>query len=167
MDNFGFYHYLHYEKPKSLAYYETQYVQHRRQYQIDSFKSGFRLIEQMWDDVFNDTKIIFDRFHLGECVYSPMYRNYDGEYVFDLESECIDTLGTYESRVKLILLTSSNFDFIEDDGLSFDVSKRDTEQKLFIEAFNKSNFTNKIIIDVHNGNGGFKTPEQIFAEAFD
>ena len=113
-------------------------------------------------------KVIFDRFHLGEYVYSPMYRGYDGSYVFDLEERCIDNLVLTKEHdtVKLILLTTSDFSFVADDGLSFNPANKEAEQNMFIEAFNRSQFTNKRIIDVHNGMGGFKDPFDIFIEAF-
>ena len=38
----------------------------------------FELIES------NEYDLLFDRFHLGESVYSPLYRNYSGDYVFQL-----------------------------------------------------------------------------------
>ena len=44
---------------------------------------------------------------------------------------------------------------------------KEKEQIKFIEAFNKSAIVDKVIIDVHNGNGGFKTPQEIYLEAFE
>lgn len=158
----GFHNYLHYEKPKAVEYYGASL----EAYQRDSFRYGFNLISnaQLWS-----SNIVFDRFHLGEYVYSPMYRGYDGDYVFDLESECIENLvlKKAEDTIKLILLTSSDFSFISDDGLSFNPENKEKEQIKFIEAFNKSAIVNKVIIDVHNGNGGFKTPQEIYLEAFE
>jgi thymidylate kinase len=150
----GFRMYYHYEKPKSLAFYK-QFKNNLETYQLASFEVGFQTLASC-------IPVIFDRFHLGETVYSPRYRNYSGDYVFDLEEK----YGADEmTHVKMILLTTSNFDFIVDDGLSFDFSKKGEEQKDFISAFNKSIFPNKIIIDVHDGHGSFKDPKKILAEA--
>jgi hypothetical protein len=165
MNHFGFYHYIHYEKPKALDCYLDSCVNPLKAYQVDSFLTGFDLIA----NATADTRIIFDRFHLGESVYSPLYRKYDGDYVFSMEHDCIEQLKVHPHKldnVKLILLTSSNFDFVEDDGLSFDVTAQQKEQNMFIAAFNTSKFKHKTLIDVHNGHGGFKDPLEIFSEAF-
>jgi hypothetical protein len=37
--------------------------------------------------------IIFDRAHLGEHVYGPKYRDYSGEYVFELEKKYPESEG--------------------------------------------------------------------------
>jgi len=151
----GFRMYYHYEKPKKLNAYFKSSSNFLENYQQASFEVGFQTLASC-------IPVIFDRFHLGETVYSPRYRNYSGDYVFELEEK----YGADEmSHVKMILLTTSNFDFIVDDGLSFDFSKKAEEQKDFISAFKKSIFPNKIIIDVHDGNGNFKDPKKILGEA--
>ena len=105
-----------------------------------------------------DCDFIFDRGHLGEYVYSPLYRDYDGSYVFDME------LGLDDKDIKLVLLYSSNLEIIKDDGLSFNYENRSYEQKQFIEAFELSIIENKVMIDVHNGHGGFKELKEIVQE---
>jgi thymidylate kinase len=164
LDEYGFYHYIHYEKPKKLAVYQRTSINPLYAYQNESFDAGFRLIENAAASA-TPSKIIFDRFHLGEYVYSPLYRGYAGEYVFEQEKRCLKYVGGKTDLIKMILLTSSNFEFMEDDGLSFDPTNKEKEQNLFIEAFNKSAIHDKRIIDVHNGNGGFKNPRDIFIEA--
>lgn len=152
---YGYFHYIHYEKPiKSKAYNDDVII-----WQKESFRQGFHLMTTA-------IKTIYDRFHLGECVYSPLYRNHPGEYVFELEKEYVyPKIGAAQAHSRMILLTTSNFDIIMDDGLSFDPDAKKEEQELFIDAFNKSIIENKIIVDVHDGNGGFKSPDQIFYEA--
>lgn len=150
----GFHYVYHYVKPKLLNYYLNR-PNPLFEYQFDSFEEMFNLIQQCC------IKIIFDRAHLGEYVYAKRYRGYSGEYVFQLEDEWqVDKLD----HVKLILLTTSNFDFISDDGLSFDITQREEEQEDFKTAFNKSFFKNKIMIDVHDGKGNFKPIKQILTE---
>ena len=145
----GYHEVIHKQKPEALDIY----LGDLELYQKNSFKHMFQLIAT------STVPLIFNRGHLGENVYSPLYRGYDGSYVFDLESQ-VNT-----DNVKLILLQSSDTSFLTDDGDSFDVSKQDAEQALFRIAFEKSNIKNKVRIDVHNGNGGFKTPEEILKEA--
>ena len=106
--------------------------------------------------------MIFDRFHLGEYVYAPRYRGYSGDYIFDLEDSMHASLL---SNVQLILLTTQNFNIMTDDNLSFDFTRRAEEQASFIEAFNKSSFTRKKIIQVNDELTGFyRSPEDIISE---
>ncbi|MEM2159353.1 MAG: hypothetical protein QXN55_00150 [Candidatus Nitrosotenuis sp.] len=127
------------------------------QYQYVSFEQGFNLLEKHHP---SEVPIIFDRFHLGEFVYAPRYRGYPGDYIFSLEVfHCAELL----TNVKLVLLTTSNWDLITDDGESHDFSKKEEEQFDFIEAFNKSSFQNKIIVNIADGNS-WKSPNQILDE---
>jgi hypothetical protein len=164
MNEWGFYMYIHYEKPQKLSVYERTSINPLYAYQRDSFQEGFRLIENCFATPVPH-KVIFDRFHLGEHVYSPLYRGYEGKYVFEMEKKTMKEIRSHSEDVKMILLTSSNFEFMEDDGLSFDPANKEKEQNLFIEAFEKSVIVDKRIIDVHNGSGGFKDPKEILKEA--
>lgn len=98
------------------------------------------------DDIF-----IFDRCHLSEYVYSPMYRDYDGYYIFASERRIVPT----KNKVKLILFTDTAENVIErdklrGDGLSFslDIDKKKEELDKFVEAFNESSIEKKKIINV-------------------
>ena len=124
--------------------------------QKESFKLGFDLLR-------TGIPTIMNRFHIGEYIYGPMYRFYNAEYIFELEDKYF-TDTCHNDRTLLVLLTTSNFDFIVDDGESFDFSKKEQEQRKFIDAVKKSNIGHKVIVDVHNGSGGFKTPEKILNE---
>lgn len=181
-EELGYHLVIHYDKPKVLANHlwaadmikrsqdsDTDYDESyknlsvenlaRRLYQEDANINMFKLLQ-------TDMRIILDRTHLGEMVYAPLYRKYSGEYVYDMEKELIQAKPfTYQNDIRLILLTSSNTDMLVDDGLGFDPSKKNDEQNMFIEAFHKSNLTNKVIVDVHNGKGGYKTYEEVFNEA--
>lgn len=95
-----------------------------------------------------DHVIIFDRAHLGEYVYSPIYRNYDGSYVFDYEKEIL--LDDYST--KLIVFSDDPQKIIErdkkrNDKLSFSLAldKKTEEVNRFVEAFNKSVLNKKFI----------------------
>ena len=128
-------------------------------YQEDANYTMFELLR-------SDARIIFDRTHLGEVVYAPLYRGYSGDYVYELEEELTqDKLYTYKDDIRLIVLMSSNTDMLKDDGLSFDPTKKNEEQNMFIEAFHKSKLENKVLIDVHDGNGGYRPYHEILKEA--
>jgi thymidylate kinase len=91
--------------------------------------------------------IIFDRAHLGEVVYSPKYRGYSGEYVYELEKKYLKS----EGDACLILFVDDPAHLIErDDGLSFttDYDKKLEEVNAFVEAFEKSNFKHKLFINL-------------------
>lgn len=167
-EELGYHLVIHYDKPKKLKYYEDLKLK------IENAEGDFRQVlgnsdplyqyqravnRNMFDLIENSkANIIFDRGHLGECVYAPLYRKYSGDYVYDYES-------LYDiSSVKLILLTTSNFDICVDDGEGFNFDNKEREQELFKSAFEKSSM-DKVLIDVHNGQGSFKDPQEILKEA--
>lgn len=103
---------------------------------------------------------IMNRSHLGEAVYSPIYRGYNGDYVFDYEKNFM--IKEHENT-KLILFTDDPEKIIERDkargdnkSFSLDINKKDLEISLFERAFEKS-FLNKKIIHL-NG----RTAEDIY-----
>ncbi len=163
----GFYQTVHMSKPKKLPYYERQTVVPPRLapknealflYQRDSFITMFNLIH-------SDAHLIFDRAHLGEAVYAPLYRGYSGDYVFELERAM--NVQDAES-VRLILLvedfkTSKHF---VDDGESFDITKREQEQDMFMTALSRSRFKDKKVICVTDQTtGDFRPQHDILKEA--
>lgn len=174
-NSLGFFQVIHYQKPKLLDHFveAAQYklwnqassgspflernapevkVEALKQYQFNSFLTMFKLMQ-------NNTRIICNRAHLGETVYAKRYRGYDGNYVFDIERVFYD--GNTLNKVLLVLLYTSDFSFITDDGLSLDVTKREVEQNDFIEAYSKTAIPNKIMIDVNNGSGGFISKDMV------
>lgn len=180
-DEFGYHLVIHYDKPKILhnnmfmakciktsageddfdeSYFSlSEEDMARRFYQEDTNLNMFKLLQ-------TDIPLILDRTHLGEMVYAPLYRKYSGDYVYKMEQELISAKPySYETDIRLILLTSSNTDMLVDDGLGFDPTKKNEEQDMFIKAFNRSALKNKVIVDVHNGSGGYKSYEEVFQEA--
>jgi thymidylate kinase len=161
----GFFQSIHFGKPQKLKFYETKdpdgFVSDGKSayfYQRASFDNMFRILN-------STARVIFDRAHLGECVYSPIYRNYSGNYVYDLERD--HGMASNETT-KLILLVEdlSISEHFVDDGLSFDISKRQQEQDLFEEAFYKSIIANKQLICVTDPETGqFRSKEDILKEA--
>jgi len=166
----GFFQVIHFGKPQRLEKYKYSImpddIAHDRDncypelfhYQQACFRNSMKLSQ-------SGARIIFDRWHLGEAVYAPLYRKYDGNYVFDLEKR----FGIDEtSMVRLILLTedfASSQHFVS-DGDSFDDTKREAEQDRFIAAFNKSIIRDKRIICVTDPTTGqFRDAADILKEA--
>jgi thymidylate kinase len=91
--------------------------------------------------------LILDRSHIGESVYSPLYRNYDGDYVFDMEQR-------YNTEYFLLFVFIADPEVLikREDGISFstDLEIKKKEIELFKLAFNKSHIKNKYLIDVTN-----------------
>jgi thymidylate kinase len=164
----GFYQVMHFSKPEVLEVYRCAVQQDATAnipsetlplylYQRHSFMNSMMIAKH--------GRIIFDRWHLGEAVYAPLYRKYSGDYVFDLEMEMqLDTID-----LRLILLTE---DFetsrhFTDDGQSLgSVEARQQEQNMFIQAFHRSIIKDKRIVCVTDlATGGFKTKKQVFLEA--
>lgn len=150
----GFAHVIKYDKPKL-----TDQHLNLREYQVDSFLSGFGLIAAAVS-MHEVPQLIFDRFHLGELVYSPLYRGYDGHYVFQQEASVITQVPDILEKTLLVLLTAKNFEVLADDGKSFDRSAVEKEQGLFIDAFNLS-WLRKIRVDVNNEDGTWRSPDEI------
>lgn len=163
----GYHQVLHFSKPVMLNCYEPcptgmtaaeMKSEALYKYQERSFRTMFSMLRDA-----TYAHIICNRAHLGECVYAPLYRGYAGEYVFDIERSFMKDVHT----TRLILLTEDfkvSKHFV-DDGLSFDITKREQEQNMFIAAFEKSGIADKRMICVTDQSGGFKPKEQILDEA--
>lgn len=116
-----------------------------------------------YSDYFLDLKKssgkVYNRGHIDEFVYGPIYRKvstywlkiYEQEYANDLNNTCF------------ILLLSKNFDVMQDDGQSLDYSKRAEEQSLFEKHFDESPFKNKIKIYTIDENG-YRDPKDILED---
>lgn len=158
-DALGYHLVIHYEKPKKLEAYKHA-IDPLEHYQEQSFITMFNLLTA-------SSRLILDRAHLGEYVYSPRYRGYDGSYVFDMEQQFIEAGSQFHETTLLVLLTTTDFSIMKDDGLSFDFSKREEEQVDFIKAFNQSHIKNKLLIDVSNGKGGYRTRKSVLKQVLD
>ena len=167
----GFYQVIHFGKPEVLDDYAKAVPPAYEQggdialesypkflYQQESFRNSMIMAK-------SGARIIFDRWFIGEVPYSKLYRSYDGSYVFDIERHAELHL---RDDIRLILLTE---DFktsrhFTSDGESFDDSRREEEQNLFIEAFHRSIIRDKRLICVTNPmTGQFRPREQILDEA--
>ena len=149
----GFFQVIHFGKPEKLKAYEHATAQGivraaEYTYQKESFISSMLLAK-------SGARVIYDRWHLGEVVYSPMYRAFSGDYVFEIEK---NAGMEFANNVQLILLTE-NFNIsrhFNSDGDSFDDQRRREEQQAFINAFNRSILPNKKMICVTGIDGNFK-----------
>ena len=95
------------------------------------------------------TSLIFNRSHIGEHVYSPIYRNYSGEYVFDIEQKFINS--SFWPKVYLVVFIDNPENLIKrDDGLSFStkMENKKLEIELFVDAYYKSHITHKCLINI-------------------
>lgn len=153
LSTIGYHSVIHYSKPIFPNSYSKDKTTALKEYQVDSFSNGFDLC-------MSGANIIFNRFHIGEVVYAHRYRGYSGQYVYDIENQ----YPTVCQHLNLILLYTDNFNFVQDDGQSFDFSKRAEEMADFEEAFDASNIKNKIKINVHNGTGGYKSKDTVLQE---
>jgi len=163
INRLGFRHVIHHGKPMITDAYRSLFQKPvpdavlYKQYQAICFDGSLRLLN-------GDVSLIMDRAHLGEAVYAHRYRGYDGDYVFNLEKIHCSRGSQFHEKTVLVLLTTSDWSFIHDDGESFDFSKKEEEQADFIAAFGKSIIRRKLIVDVNNGNGAFKTRDEILDE---
>ena len=117
-------------------------------YSIKLYNNMFFLINSINNINCN---IIFDRSHIGEAVYSPLYRNYNGNFIFNIEKNFINY--NWWNNIYLFLLEDNLYDIIKrEDGNSFatDLINKKQEKTLFNKAFNKSYIKNKFIINVNN-----------------
>lgn len=157
----GYHQVLHFTKPMTLdCYASTSGVSVLRQYQEASFRTMFHFLRGV-----PLAQLICNRAHLGECVYAPLYRDYPGEYVFDLERE----FGAHElPHVRLILLTE-NFDvsvhFVDDKNSLGRPEERRKEQTMFLRAFDASLINDKRIVCVTDPvTGAFRSRDSVLDE---
>jgi hypothetical protein len=161
LDLLGYYHVIHYEKPRQLNFYSrVQKVNSLRAYQEESFRTMFSILRDA-----SAARVICNRAHLGEHVYAPMYRQYSGEYVFDLEREfAVDGL----LATRLILLTEDferSRHFLDDGQSLGGTAQRKAEQELFLEAFTLSIFADKRVVSITDpSSGAFRQPDSIVQE---
>lgn len=137
-------HILHYSNIKAFGndnkkIREASYKQYRDMLKLANYAASE-----------DSMALILDRSHIGEAVYSPLYRNYNGDFVFEEEKTFLwqDNL----KRIKLILFTDEVEAIIKrdkerNDGQSFslDPEMKKKELDLFDKAFEKSILNKKRI----------------------
>jgi thymidylate kinase len=119
-------------------------------YQMHYFSTWFNMMSA------RKSNVIFDRLHLGEWVYAPLYRGYTPSFIPILPRARLDTV--------LVLLKVNDFSLIVDDGKSIDASNMQKEQELFLDAFKKDEICfNKQIIEIDR-DGVRKTVDELYDE---
>lgn len=114
-----------------------------------------KLYHQMFNLMFQSTihekfGFIVDRSHLGEMVYGPIYRNYSGEFVLDIERSYHHILDFWND-VYLITLYDSPENLIKrDDGLSFSIDNNIKQKEIdnFLNAHRLSTIKHKLLINI-------------------
>lgn len=111
-----------------------------------------------------DQSFILNRSHIGEMVYSPLYRGYSGEYVLTLESHFLSSDITSKKVILVTLIDSSHSRLSREDEDALSVSEYTSkkELKLFTEAAEKSSIQNKLLIDISS-----MTIEMVHKKVFD
>jgi len=113
----------------------------------------------MFESLGSKRNFIFNRSHLGESVYSPRYRGYDGDYVFNIEKSYVDTMK--DQLIMIVLVNTPEILLEREDGNSL-ANKIDDiiyEREAFIRGYEKSGIQNKKLIEC-----GIKSIEQIHNE---
>lgn len=101
-----------------------------------------------------ESVLILDRSHLGETVYSPIYRNYSGDYVYELEN-----IVEHPKKVFVITLVDKAENLISrEDGHSFstNIDQKNKEIEYFKEANSRTKF-NSLLIDIDG-----LSPDRVF-----
>ncbi len=122
-------------------------------------KQSRQYSELMYHDMFmlmlesdrQDRNLMFDRTHLGEFVYSPIYRNYSGEYVFRIERQ-FEKTGIFNKIILFTFIDEPENLIRRDDGKSFsiDIEKKKREIELFKEAHTRSLIERKYLININS-----------------
>ena len=110
---------------------------------------------------FENTGVICDRSHLGEMVYGPIYRDYSGEYVLDIEKQYSNMLHIWDNLFLITLIDEPANLIARDDGLSFsvDFNKKSIEINNFVNAHEKSTIKHKLLMNIefHNEEKALET----------
>jgi hypothetical protein len=137
---------------------------------LDDKEKHISYSQKMYDDMFKlmivskdkDINLIFNRSHLGESVYSPLYREYSGDYVFDIEKKYVKQL---RKELYLITLTNDPHTILKrDDGLSF--YGNEEEVKAEVDGFNRAHRLSKIKnkLKIHLGTMGAEEVSNIIID---
>jgi len=169
-ENVGPTHYFHYSNIKGIpnfgTYIEDHYMNGEGMRQLTKNEkiklASVSLYKQMFDIMKmaaeNEINLILDRAHLGETVYSPLYREYEGDFVWVMEhaystniegdptekiknNESVFSVNNAWYDTKLFVFYDLPENLIKrDDGLSFstDIVKKTDEVERFKKAFKKS-----------------------------
>ena len=96
------------------------------------------------------TGIIFNRSHVGEMVYAPIYRDYSGDFVLDIEKKWEHYKPFWDNSYLITFVASAEELASREDGRSLSLGKLDQIRKeidYFKVAHEKCQLPNKILID--------------------
>lgn len=148
-------------KAVHILHYSNIKLNNNSQIEVAS-KIRYREMFNIMKNINDPNIVIFNRAHLGETVYSPLYRGYNGDYVFEYEKEYI---LKQHPQTYLIVFTDDvdkviARDLARNDGKSFSLDRdmKEKEIKAFERAYKMSSLYKKLV----NLNG--RKPEQIFEE---
>lgn len=118
-----------------------------------------KLYTEMFQSMFEMSKydkagMIFDRSHLGEMVYGPIYRDYTGEYVIDIERKFTHVHPIWDNLFLITLYDEPENLIMRDDGLSFstDLIKKQNEINNFKNAHTNSLIKHKLLVNIKYNN---------------
>ncbi len=141
------------EKLHNLVFHKVHYSSLPFKHDIEKHTSYSK---KMYDDMFKlmmlskdkDINIIFNRSHLGESVYSPLYRGYSGDYVFDIEKGYVNALR--ENAYLITLTNDPHIIWSRDDGKSYYKNEEDIKAEIdgFQRAHRLSKIKNKLMINI-------------------
>ena len=125
------------------------------------YEDGFRIIKDNQLN-YDNRVLLFDRFHGGEWVYGKIYRGYDADFIYSLERE-----WNIQKTKLIVLIDEPEKLLLREDGQSLsnnqDVAVQLQNKKYeidrFVDFFNKSTISNKILINIKN-----KTEKDVFGE---
>ena len=141
------------EKLNNLVFHKVHYSSLPFKEDKDKYATYSK---KMYNDMFKmmvnckdeDINIIFNRSHLGETIYSPLYRGYSGDYVFNIEKKYANIL---RKNLYLITLVNDPHTILKrDDGKSFYGNEEEVKAEVdgFKRAHRLSKIKNKQLINV-------------------
>jgi hypothetical protein len=160
LDRLGYHLVIHYERPSSLAFYAgSGRSAAERLFQEASFRTLFQILQH------GEVRVIANRAHLGEVVYAPLYRNYPGDYVFELERQF--RVADW-NHVRPILLTEDferSRHFVDDGKSLGGARSRPSEHDAFVRAFGRSALQDKRLVCVTDkSSGNFRSIQELADE---
>ena len=141
------------EKVNNLVFHKVHYSSlpfkedknKHKSYSTQMYNDMFRMMMNSKDDGIN---IIFNRSHLGESVYAPLYRGYSGDFIFDIEEKYAEKLR--EDLYLITLVNDPSIIMARDDGKSFYENEEEIKAECdgFTRAHRLSKIKNKMLINV-------------------
>jgi len=158
----------HFDKPpKGMSPKETL------DFQFDVFYKEMLFVDHIRDNIhgddwsYHDEIVIWNRSHLGEYVYSQMFRGISKKDV-SARLRLFEERNLRSNMFLITLTASAQFFLDQEDGNSFsqDLNQKEMELYLFKEAHALSLISNKKIIKVNKKNQ-YRSKDEIFNEVLE